>query len=64
MGVCSTLSCDSRDVILPTHPATDEPGSRNVILLRKPSDERIGRFLDDHRSLPFSYLHPASTRTN
>jgi hypothetical protein len=35
-----------------------------VILLRKPSDERIGRFLDDHRSLRFSYLHPASTRTN
>ena len=64
MGVCSTLGCDSPDVILPTHPATDEPGSRNVILLRKPSDERIGRFLDDHRSLRFSYLHPASTRTN
>jgi hypothetical protein len=55
VGVCSTLSCDSSDVILPTHPATDEPGSRNVILLRKRSDARIGRFLDDQRSLPFSY---------
>ena len=56
MGVCSTLSCDSPDAILPTHPATNEPGSRNVILLRKPSDARIGRFLDDQRSLSFSYL--------
>jgi hypothetical protein len=26
-----------------------------VILLRKPPDARIGRFLDDQRSLPFSY---------
>ena len=55
MGVCSTLSCGSPDAILRTHPATDEPGSTNVILLRKPPDARIGRFLDDQRSLSFSY---------
>jgi hypothetical protein len=36
VGVCSTLSCGSPDAILPTHSATDELGSRNVILLRKP----------------------------
>ena len=62
MGVRSTLSCGSPDAILPTHPATDEPGSTNVILLRKPSDERIGRFLDDQRSLPFSYPEVGATR--
>ena len=62
MGVCSTLSCDSPDVILRTHPATDEPGSRNVILLRKPPDARIGRFLDDQRSLPFSYPEVGASR--
>ena len=62
MGVCSTLSCDSPDAILRTHPATDEPGSRNVILLRKPSDARIGCFLDDPRSLPFSYPEVGATR--
>ena len=62
MGVRSTLSCDSPDAILPTHPATDEPGSRNVILLRKPSDARIGRFLDDRRSLPFSYPEVGASR--
>ena len=62
MGVCSTLSCDSPDAILPTHPATNEPGSRNVILLRKPSDARIGRFLDDQRSLPFSYPEVGASR--
>ena len=62
MGVRSTLSCDSPDAILPTHPATNEPGSRNVILLRKPSDARIGRFLDDQRSLPFSYPEVGASR--
>jgi uncharacterized protein (UPF0548 family) len=62
VGVCSTLSCDSPDVTLPTHPATDEPGSRNVILLRKPPDARIGRFLDDQRSLPFSYPEVGTSR--
>lgn len=62
MGVCSTLSCDSSDVILPIHPATDEPGSRNVILLRKPPNARIGRFLDDQRSLPFSYPEVGASR--
>jgi uncharacterized protein (UPF0548 family) len=62
VGVCSTLSCDSPDAILPTHPATNEPGKRNVILLRKPSDARIGRFLDDQRSLPFSYPEVGASR--
>jgi hypothetical protein len=62
VGVRSTLSCDSPDAILPTHPATNEPGSRNVIVLRKPSDARIGRFLDDQRSLPFSYPEVGATR--
>ena len=62
MGVRSTLSCDSPDAILSTHPATNEPGSRNVILLRKPSDARIGRFLDDQRSLPFSYPEVGASR--
>jgi hypothetical protein len=27
-----------------------------MILLREPSDAHIERFLDDQRSLPFSYL--------
>jgi uncharacterized protein (UPF0548 family) len=62
VGVCSTLSCDSPDAILPTHPATNEPGRRNVILLRKPSEVRIGRFLDDQRSLPFSYPEVGASR--
>jgi uncharacterized protein (UPF0548 family) len=62
VGVRSTLSCDSPDAILPTHPATNEPGNRNVILLRKPSDARIGRFLDDQRSLPFSYPEVGASR--
>ena len=62
MSVRSTLSRDSPDAILPTHPATDEPASRNVILLRKPSDARIGRFLDDQRSLPFSYPEVGASR--
>jgi len=62
VGVCSTLSCGSPDAILPTHPATDEPVRRNVILLRKPSEARIGRFLDDQRSLPFSYPEVGASR--
>ena len=62
MGVRSTLSCDSPDAILPAHPATNEPGNRNVILLRKPSDARIGRFLDDQRSLSFSYPEVGASR--
>jgi uncharacterized protein (UPF0548 family) len=62
VGVRSILSCDSPDAILPTHSATDEPDSRNVILLRKPSDARIGRFLDDQRSLPFSYPEVGASR--
>jgi hypothetical protein len=62
VGVRSTLICDSLDVILPTHPATNELGSRNVILLRKPSDARIERFLDDQRSLPFSYPEVGASR--
>ena len=62
MGVRSTPSCDSPDAILPTHPATYELGSRNVILLRKPPDARIGRFLDDQRSLPFSYPEVGASR--
>ena len=62
MGVRSTPSCDSPEAILPTHPATDEPGSRNVILLRKLSEARIGRFLDDQRSLPFSCPEVGATR--
>jgi Domain of unknown function (DUF1990) len=62
VGVHSSLSCDSPDAILPTHPATNAPGSRNVILLRKRSDARIGRFLDDQRSLPFSYPEVGATR--
>jgi uncharacterized protein (UPF0548 family) len=33
-----------------------------VILLRKPSDARIGRFLDDQRSLPFSYPEVGASR--
>jgi uncharacterized protein (UPF0548 family) len=62
VGVCSTLSCDSPDAILPTHPATDEPGRRNVILLRKPPEARIERFLEDQRSLPFSYPEVGASR--
>jgi hypothetical protein len=62
VGVRLTLSWGSPDAILPTHPATDAPGSRNVILLRKPSDARIGRFLDDQRSLPFSYPEVGASR--
>jgi uncharacterized protein (UPF0548 family) len=62
VGVRSTLICDSPDVILPTHPATNELGSRNVILLRKPSEARIERFLDDQRSLPFSYPEVGASR--
>jgi Domain of unknown function (DUF1990) len=62
VGVRWTPSWDSPDAILPTHPATDEPGSRNVILLRKPPDARIGRFLDDQRSLPFSYPEVGASR--
>jgi hypothetical protein len=31
-------------------------------VLRKPSDARIGRFLDDQRSLPFSYTEVGATR--
>jgi uncharacterized protein (UPF0548 family) len=62
VGVRSTLSCDSPDAILPIHPATNEPGKRNVILLRKPPDARIGRFLDDQRSLPFSYPEVGASR--
>jgi hypothetical protein len=62
VGVRSTLSCGSPDAILPTHPATDEPGRRNVILLRKPPDGRIGRFLDDQCSLPFSYPEVGASR--
>jgi hypothetical protein len=54
VGVRSTPSCDNPEAILPTHPTTNEPGSRNVILLRNPSDARIGRFLDDQRYLSFS----------
>ena len=33
-----------------------------MILLRKPSDARIGRFLDDQRSLPFSYPEVGASR--
>jgi uncharacterized protein (UPF0548 family) len=33
-----------------------------VILLRNPSDTRIGRFLDDQRSLPFSYPEVGASR--
>jgi uncharacterized protein (UPF0548 family) len=33
-----------------------------VILLRKPSDAQIGRFLDDQRSLPFSYPEVGASR--
>ncbi len=62
MGVRSTPSCDSPDAIIPTHPASDAPDSRNVILLRKPSDARIGRFLDDQCSLPFSYSEVGASR--
>jgi hypothetical protein len=62
VGVRSTPSCDNPEAILPTHPATNEPGSRNVILFRKLSDARIGRFLDDQRSLPFSYPEVGSSR--
>jgi hypothetical protein len=49
-------------MLLPKHPATNEPGSRNVLLLRNPSDARIGRFLDDQRSLPFSYPEVDASR--
>ena len=35
-----------------THPATDEPGSRNAILLRKPPDTRIERFLKTSAPCP------------
>jgi hypothetical protein len=62
VGVRSTPSCDSSDTILSTHRATNVPGSRNVILLRKPSDARIGRFLDDQRSLSFSYPEVGASR--
>jgi uncharacterized protein (UPF0548 family) len=62
VGVRSTLSCDSPDAILSTHPAINEPGSRNVIVLRKPSDARTGRFLDDQRSLSFSYPEVGASR--
>jgi hypothetical protein len=62
VGVFSTLRCDSPDAILPTHPATNEPGSRNVIVLRKPSEARIERFLEDQRTLPFSYLEVGASR--
>ena len=34
----------------------------DVILLRKPTDARIGRFLDDQRSLPFSYPEVGASR--
>ena len=33
-----------------------------MILLRKPPDARIGRFLDDQRSLPFSYPEVGTSR--
>ena len=33
-----------------------------MILLRKPSEARIGRFLDDQRSLPFSYPEVGTSR--
>jgi uncharacterized protein (UPF0548 family) len=33
-----------------------------VILLRKPSDSRIRRFLDEQRSLPFSYPEVGASR--
>jgi uncharacterized protein (UPF0548 family) len=33
-----------------------------VILLRKPSEARIGHFLDDQRSLPFSYPEVGASR--
>jgi uncharacterized protein (UPF0548 family) len=33
-----------------------------VIVLCKPSDTRIGRFLDDQRSLPFSYPEVGASR--
>jgi hypothetical protein len=33
-----------------------------MILLRNPSDTRIGRFLDDQRSLPFSYPEVGASR--
>ena len=33
-----------------------------MILLRKPPDARIGRFLDDQRSLPFSYPEVGASR--
>jgi uncharacterized protein (UPF0548 family) len=31
-------------------------------VLRKPSEARIGRFLDDQRSLPFSYPEVGASR--
>ena len=33
-----------------------------MILLRKPSDSRIRRFLDEQRSLPFSYPEVGASR--
>ena len=33
-----------------------------MLLLREPSDERIRRFLDDQRSLPFSYQEVGASR--
>jgi uncharacterized protein (UPF0548 family) len=62
VGVRSTPSCGKPDAILPKHPATNEPGSKNVLLLRKPSNARIGRFLDEQRSLPFSYPEVGASR--
>ena len=46
----------------PTQCAGDRLGASNVILLREPSDARIRRFLDDQRSLPFSYLQIGASR--
>ena len=46
----------------PHKPVDHQLGRRNVILLREPSDRRIRRFLDEQRSLPFSYPEAGASR--
>ena len=44
------------------NPGSQQPGRRNTILLRKPSDAQIRRFLDEQLSLPFSYPEVGASR--
>jgi uncharacterized protein (UPF0548 family) len=46
----------------PHKPVGHQIGRRNVILLREPPDAWIRRFLDEQRSLPFSYHEVGASR--